>query len=207
MDKKYTGHYPDLRDVQFDSFGRAALAMLNARRYLESEKFTEYMSPNYDEDNINSIAGKIVFPDGSTVDNEGFKETRDRNSLLERIIRKDAKFERFPIKEELVICTYQLDVRASKNKTNRPRPTNRLDFDDAYTITLSVMNTESKKMSLVRSVFPHETMFGFQYELLLRKDVITDENIEQFQKYTEEINRAAATREFLKYSKPSKAKK
>lgn len=189
MEKSYTGRYPELKDEQFD-FTRAVVSMLNSRRYLESQGFDEAFA-NYDYYDTNSINGKVIFPEGSIIDNPNFislKDTSQKDSLLERMIDKKAVFKRFGVN-----YFYERDkVIRTRFKTNE------------YDFKLSVIDTTREVAIIpVKWFLIKPRGFAFKYDILLNKGVITDSDLKDFEKHKQELKLAAKSNVILNYGSGS----
>jgi hypothetical protein len=166
MDKRYKSCYPPISEDQF-GFTRAVVSMLNARRYIESQGFIESRAIGEYECDVNSIAGRrgiIVFSDGSNVGCEAFQKTKDRDSLLERIIAAQAVFQKGSyygsVERNMVIrCSYQ---------------------NQGYYMRLSVIDTTKQKKGFIRNMFSDAELFAFSYVLSLVKEIINDSDILAF---------------------------
>ena len=205
MEKFHTEYHPRIKEAKVD-FTRAVVSMLNVRRYLQNEGYSElrdinslarrYVPPHLVKkcvlaDIINTIAsgyGAIYFPEGFRVDDYDFKNTTDRDSLLEMIIEKHAKFQKtkkYPdfAKSKVIRCTYQIK---------------------GYKVKLSVVDTKKSKRSLFSKMFKSSDkdreLFTFKYTLRLNKDIITDEDLKQFEIYIQDINQAAQEEKPLIYT-------
>jgi hypothetical protein len=177
MEKVHTNYHPRLEQDQVD-FTRAVISMLNARRYLGSQGYSEIIKSGYSDENTNGIAGgygAIRFPDGSEVDNDDFKGTTDRDSVLERVIEKNSIFQK----------------RGQYDKHEMPRVVRCTYSRDGYGVRLSVADTTKSKKGFFGGMFRDSELFAFAYTLSLNKDVITDDDLKQFEVYVQGLDQAA----------------
>lgn len=192
MDKSYTGRYPERRREQHGWIFKALVSMLNCRRYLAGQGFKEVFSDEtwYGNNLINNISGKVVFSDGSEVGAEEFikmKNCSERDALLERMIEIDTKFERKGIVFPFECGGY--------DRNNVVRTT---FGDDAYGFFLSVIDTTKEGIVFPASLFMFSPKrFSFRYHVLLRKNFITDKDLEDFAKYRQGLEDSSKLQKVL----------
>ncbi len=187
MEKEYITRYPTIELDQRD-LTQALSSMLNCRRYLESLGFQERTGIDYDHD-INTIGGgygKIVFPDGSEVDDGDFINSNSRDSLIERMVLKKAVF----------ILTY-----GGYDNRERSRVVRTTFGDKAYHFFLSVIDTTKEKAGFPWKLFKSEPeQFANRFYMRLRKQIITDQDLEEFAKYQQGLEDAMRQETLLVYS-------
>jgi hypothetical protein len=183
MQKNSRISYPSSKEKQFN-FTRGVISMLNARRYLQSQGFSESVQTcGWDRTNINGIAGEkgqITFPDGSVVDSDAFILASSRDSLLERIIETNASFQKLP----------EYHFNQNRTKVIRCKYSN-----NGYEAILSLRDTNNYFYTLITS----PKLFAFDYDLTLTKDIITENDIKQFEVTLKGIEQAAKEEKPLVY--------
>ena len=191
MEKEYTTRYPTIELDQRD-LTQALSSMLNCRRYLESLGFQEKSHTGYNHEDINSIGGgfgKIVFPDGSEVDDKDFINSNSRDSLIERMVSKKVIF---------------IPTGYSYGYDNQERSSRvlRTTFgDDAYGFFLPVIDTTKEKAGFPLKLFKSKPeQFANRVYMRLRKQIITDPDLEEFAKYQQGLGDAMRQNSLLTYS-------
>jgi len=188
MEKICVGRYPKKEQEQNSDITKSLASMLNCRRYLTSQGFTEKTDDCDYRDSTNCIGGIVYFPDGSKINHESFVKSVNRDGLLERMISKGVRFVRHSSGGGY--CTFKRDRVA------------RTSFgDDNYRFTLSVIDTTREQSFFPVKIFlisPRK--FSFNYQINLDKDVITDTNLQEFEKYQQGLEDAMKQDALLTYS-------
>lgn len=215
MEKEYSSKkHPEIKEDQF-GFNRALLAMLNCRRYLQNQGFKTEIEEHGDSGSFVDVRGEIIFPDNSKVDFNGFKHTRDKNSLLERMVSTGVKFERIEW-EPLSFERSYIREKAVKTSLGDDEGDHIAGYGSkrkGWTFTLSVVDTTKKKAWFPLSLFLYTPQkFALGYKIKLEKDIITDKDLEDFEKYKKGLGAAIMNESFVNYevtpvSKPKLEKK
>ena len=164
--------YPGKRENQVD-FIRAVNSMVNVIKYLK-ENSSDFL-PNGKYSGIGGRFATIVFSDGSVVDSGMFYNTKNKLPLLERIVEKEAVFK--PLQDY------------SKYSGQEPINIRYCMDDTGYSIDLRVIDTTKSKKAFPSLRSP--SLFSFHCSLSLNKPVIDDEDIKQFETYSNGIEEAA----------------
>jgi hypothetical protein len=185
--KKYTNRYPTREEEQHRDIRKAILSMLNCRRYLRGQGFSELFPSDVYlfNNNISNISGCILFPDSSKLNSFDFREMEDsleRDALLEQMIEKEIAFKRNnPFAGLPGPCSgYDRDnvIRTSFS-------------DRGYNFTLSVIDTTREGVIFPINMFMYSPKkFSFQYDMTLRKKLITDHDLEEFARYQQGLDEA-----------------
>lgn len=189
MEKSYSGRYPTRKEKQHRDITKALISMLSCRRYLASQGCNEsFNTKTWPLNNqVNNISGRIVFPDGSEVGSNAFikmQNSFERDALLERMIEKEIIFKRNSIDE------YQRDNVVRTSFSN-----------NGYYFNLSIIDTTKEGIIFPISRFMFSPRkFSFQYNMLLRKGVITDQHLEEFTKYQQGLEDVMRQGSLLTYS-------
>ncbi|MEI7719049.1 MAG: hypothetical protein WCI72_04225 [archaeon] len=189
MEKTHINRSPTIRREQLN-FTQALISMLNCRGYLNSQGFGEKIdSSSWDKNYINSISGKVIFPDGSELDSPSFYKTTStsgRDALLRRAVEKEAKFQRKAVNE----C----------ESYNRGRVVRSSYGGNGYSFELSVRDTTKEKKILPLKLFVYTPkLFTLEYVLSLVKDVIHDCDLQEFEKYKKGLDSALQQTELLDF--------
>jgi len=201
MEKTYSGRYPERGEQQDLDINKAVMRMLNCRRYLASEGFKEGFSDKtwYGNNCVNNISGEVIFPDGSEVSSRAFitmANTSERDSLLERMIEKGSRFKR--IRDAF-------DYSSGYNRNNVIRTT---FIGDDYQFTLSVIDTTREGIIFpVRLFFYNPKKFSFNYDVLLKKGIISDKDLEVFEKYRKGLEEAVKQDSLVAYASQTPQRK
>ncbi|MHA1865244.1 MAG: hypothetical protein ACTSWZ_01950 [Candidatus Heimdallarchaeaceae archaeon] len=188
MEKEHIARHPRIESDQRD-LTQTLSSMLNCRRYLESLGFQEILDTSYDPRDINSIGGgygKIVFPDGSEVDDEDFINSNNRDSLIERMISKRAMF---------------VPIRYGYENRERSRVVRTTFGGNAYRFFLSIIDTTKEKAGFPLKLFKSKPeQFANRFYMRLRKQIITDTDLEEFAKYQQGLDDAMRQGTLLTYT-------
>ena len=175
MERLSEERYPALGEEQFD-FNRALIGMLNCRRYLESQGFTELRESGNGE----SYA-KIVFPDGYSLETEDFaraSQTSSRSDLLENMIKNNAII--------IPLATY------GKNNS-RKQVLHSSHLRDDYYVQICIEDTARRHPNIFKRKSCEAKLFSTNYFSRLRKDLITRKDIKEFERI-QQIRRCNKTR-------------
>jgi len=186
MEKEYITKYPTIELGQRD-LTQALTSMLNCRRYLGSLGLSEIVASHYylKDISIGGGYGKIMFPDGSGVNDEDFKKSNNRDSLIERMISKKVIF--------VSGSAYDNEERSQVVRTTFG--------DDAYCFFLSVIDTTKEKAGFPLRLFKSKPeWFANGVHIKLRKQIITDQDLENFTKYQQGIEEVMKQDSLLIYS-------
>jgi|SRR3989344_6584860 len=186
MNKIYIDRHPKINERQV-SFTRTLVSMLNCRRYLNSQGFDEQFDGQSYYTDTNAISGTVIFPDGSEVNHNSFcntANTQSRDAILERAIDKEARFKRLGFDMGY--------TRSGLIRTNFA--------GNGYSFKLSVRDTTREKSFFPIKLFLYNPrLFTFEYGLGLVKQVITDQDLQEFEKYRQGLDFAMKQKNLLAY--------